>query len=326
VKGAGETGWVPGDATASERETRPLVWVVTPVYNGEKFLAECIESVLAQTYGDWLYHVVDNRSTDRTADIARRYAEADSRIVLSQNEEFLPILANWNRALRALPDQAKYCKVVHADDTLAPECLEKMVAVAERYPSASVVSSYADWGGEVRHTEGVAYPLEVVSGREICRATLEGRSYVFGSPSSLLMRADLIRERIRERGTFYNEHQFHADTEVCFELLRTSDLGFVHQVLTHTRIHDAAASSLAMRVNTYPASWLTILAKYGRDYLDPRSYRRRLSLVIVRYFWFIAKAVLRGKLRDPQFREHHRRTTLLALRSIPRVVYTPRSG
>jgi glycosyltransferase involved in cell wall biosynthesis len=305
---------------------RPLVWVVTPVYNGERYLAECIESVLAQTYGDWLFHVVDNRSTDRTADIARRYAEADSRIVLSKNEEFLPILANWNRALLAMPDEAKYCKVVHADDVLAPDCLEKMVAVAERHPSVSVVSSYADWGGEIRHTEGVSYPSELVSGREICRAALEGTSYVFGSPSSLLLRADPIRERMRERGTFYNEKNYHADTEVCFELLRTTDLGFVHQVLTYTRIHDAAASSLAMRVNTYPASWLTILVKYGRDYLGPRTYRRRLSAVILRYFWFVAKAILRGKLRDPEFREHHRSTTVLALRSIPRVVHAPRSG
>jgi glycosyltransferase involved in cell wall biosynthesis len=301
---------------------RPLVWVVTPVYNGERYLAECIESVLAQTYDHWRYLVVDNRSTDRTPDIVRQYAASDSRISLSQNHEFLPIVENWNHALRALPDDAKYCKVLHADDTLFPECLERMIAVAERNPTVGIVSSYAVFGTEIRHTRGVDYPLEVISGREICRATLEGNSYVFGSPSSLLVRAQLIRER----PTFYNVRNFHPDTEACFDLLRTTDLGFVHQVLTHTKIHEEAMSSIAMRINTFHSSWLIILTKYGPDYLDRSAYAWRLLLVILRYFVFIAKAALQGKFRDPQFRGHHRATSLLALRSIAAFARTRRSA
>ena len=291
---------------------RPLVWVVTPVYNGEKYIAECIESVLAQTYDNWLYHIADNKSTDKTPEMVRQYADADPRIVLIQNREFLPIIENWNRALRALPGDADYCKVVHADDTLAPDCLESMVAVSEKHSTAAIVSSYASWGSEIRHTEGVPYPVDLMSGREICRATLEGKCYVFGSPSSLLLRADVIRER----SPFYNEQNFHADTEACFDILRTADLGFVHRVLTHTRIHAAAETSYAMRMNTFPHSWLTILRKYGSYYLEPRAYRRRLALVILQYCWFMAKALLRGKLRDPQFRRRHRATTSLVLRSI----------
>src|SRR5918996_930588 len=96
---------------------RPLVWVVTPVHNGERHLAECIESVLAQTYRNWQYVVVDNRSTDRTPEVVRHYAASDTRVQLHQSTEFLPIMANWNRALRLIPREAKYCKVVHADDT-----------------------------------------------------------------------------------------------------------------------------------------------------------------------------------------------------------------
>jgi glycosyltransferase involved in cell wall biosynthesis len=50
---------------------RPLVWVMTPVYNGERYLAECIESVLAQTHENWQYLVVDNCSSDGTSEIVR---------------------------------------------------------------------------------------------------------------------------------------------------------------------------------------------------------------------------------------------------------------
>ena len=46
------------------RNASPFVSVVTPVFNGERYLAECIESVLEQTFGDWEYIVVDNQSTD----------------------------------------------------------------------------------------------------------------------------------------------------------------------------------------------------------------------------------------------------------------------
>ena len=53
---------------------QPLVSVITPVYNGEEFLPECIESVLAQTYQNWDYTIVNNRSTDRTLEIAKSYA------------------------------------------------------------------------------------------------------------------------------------------------------------------------------------------------------------------------------------------------------------
>lgn len=292
---------------------RPLVWVVTPVYNGERYLDQCIESILAQTYDNWCYVVVDNRSADRTPDIVRGYVGRDARISLSQNSEFLPIMANWNRALRFLPDDAKYCKVVHADDTLFPECLERMVEVAEANPSVGIVTSYALWGEEIRHV-GVPYPQEIVHGREICRATLEGRCYVFGSPSSLLLRADLVRAR----PAFYNEQNFHADTEACFDVLRTTDLGFVHQVLTRTRVHDEAMTPYASRINTFHGGWLTILTKYGPFYLERGEYSRQFARRIWRYGVFLAKALLRGKLRDRHFREHHGATVAFVLRSLAR--------
>jgi glycosyltransferase involved in cell wall biosynthesis len=279
---------------------RPLVWVMTPVYNGERYLAECIESVLAQTHENWQYLVVDNCSSDGTSEIVRDYARRDARVRLHQAGEFLPIISNWNRALRLIPREAKYCKVVHADDTLFPECLERMVDVAERNPSVAIVTSYALWGNEVRH-EGVPYPLEVADGREICRLTLQGNCYVFGSPSSILLRtAD-----VRARSSFYNEQNLHADTEVCFDLLRDADLGFVHQILTRTRVHDEAVTSSAVRINTFHDAWLSIHIKYGELYLGRREYQRRLVRRLVRYAVFLAKAVIKAKYRDPRFRKHH---------------------
>src|SRR5690606_33082192 len=76
-----------------------LVSVVTPVYNGAKYLRECIESVLAQSYGDLEHVILDNASSDETRDIAEEYARADRRIRIFANERTVPMVENWNRAL-----------------------------------------------------------------------------------------------------------------------------------------------------------------------------------------------------------------------------------
>lgn len=281
--------------------TRPLVWVVTPVHNGEQYIAECIESVLAQTYDNWKYVVVDNGSADRTAEIVRTYTTRDARVYLEEAGEFLPIIANWNRALRMVPSAAKYCKVVHADDTMLPRCLERMVDLAERHPSVAVVTSYARWGDDVRH-HGIPDSTEVIDGREICRSTLLGRCYVFGSPTTLLLRASDVRARV----DFYPEENLHADTEVCFDLLAKADLGFVHEILTRTRVHEDALTTFAARINTFHHGWLAIHLKYGRLYLTPWEYHRRLVYRLWRYAVFLLKAMVQGKFRERRFRDHHR--------------------
>ena len=70
----------------------PLVSVVTPVYNGEHCLRACIESVLAQTYSNWDYTIVNNCSADRTLDIAHEYAARDSRIRVCTNDSFVRVI------------------------------------------------------------------------------------------------------------------------------------------------------------------------------------------------------------------------------------------
>src|SRR5580704_5209959 len=106
--------------TASE----PLVSIVTPVYNEAEYLAECIESVLAQTYQNWDYTIVDNCSSDGSVEVARRYAAGDRRIRIHQNKQFLSAIPNHNAALRQISLESKYCKIVFGDDWIFPNCLE----------------------------------------------------------------------------------------------------------------------------------------------------------------------------------------------------------
>src|SRR4029077_4579099 len=141
----------------------PLVSVVTPMYNEARHVAECIESVVAQTYQNWEYIVVDNCSTDASADIVRAYAEKDRRIRLVKSNQFLDAIPNHNFALGQISPESKYCKIVFADDWIFPHCLEKMATLAEAHPSVGLVGAYGLEGTQVVWT-GLPYPSTVIPG------------------------------------------------------------------------------------------------------------------------------------------------------------------
>ena len=272
---------------------------MTPVYNAEKYLAECIESVLAQTYENWQYVIVDNCSTDRSLEIAQRYARQDDRIRVHENTEFLVQLENLNHTMRQISPESKYCKAVHADDWLFPECLARMVELAEAHPSLGVIGAYRL--EEARVTmQGLPYQSACVPGREICRSVLRDRLYVFGSPTSLLIRSDLIRKRPK----FYDESTVSADTLACFDLLQESDFGFVHQVLTFTRRHNESMTSMTHRFSTRRLGQFIALVKYGPIYLDREEYKKRLDYVIGAYHAFLAKSIF--ELKEKAFWEYQR--------------------
>ena len=282
----------------------PLVSVLTPVYNGAAYLRECIESVRAQTWPTWEYVIADNHSTDGTRELAESYAARDPRIRVVTGDVTVSAIANHNRAFALMSPAAAYAKVVHADDWLFPECLTRMVEVAEAHPSVGVVGAYRLAGARVE-LEGLPRSSTVVAGRDICRAGLLGGPYVFGSPTSVLFRAALLRGR----DAVYDESTIHADEVACYELLQRSDFGFVHQVLTYTRVHEASmTSSFARRMDSYHAGALLMLHRFGPPCLTPEEYAERRRLRLRNYYRCLARAAL-GR-RDRAYWDYHR--TLLA--------------
>ena len=285
---------------------KPLVSVVTPVYNGEDFLAECIESVLQQTYERFEYIIVDNCSKDRTFEIALDYAKKDGRVRVHRNSEFVGVIENHNIAFRLIAADSKYCKVVCADDWLFPECIARMVSVAEANPSVGIVGSYQLSGGgsNPRHWrvrwDQIPYPSTVIPGREICRSHLLGGPYVFGDPTSTLFRADLVRAQ----KDFFPNSSPHADTSACFKYLCDTDFGFVHQVLSYERVHGDRQSAAAEIYNAYAPAFINDLLAYGSYYLTEAETKKRLAEIMGYYYKFLAVGVINMRGRD--FWRYHR--------------------
>jgi len=249
----------------------PLVTVLTPVFNGERYLVECIESVLRQTYKNIEYIIVNNCSTDCTLEIALGYAKKNPRVQVHTNERFVDVIENHNIAFRSISPDSKYCKVVSADDWIFPECLTRLVEHAESNPSAGIIGSY-QLSGSIIKWQGFAYPRAVFSGREICRKIfIEGQpSFGFGTPTSLLYRANVVKNS----AAFYPNSSPHADTSACFKYLQESEFGFVYQVLSYERVHGDTQSTKSQDMNRYSSAYLDDLIQYGHSCLSKEEYER----------------------------------------------------
>jgi glycosyltransferase involved in cell wall biosynthesis len=111
----------------------PQISLGLPVYNGENFISEAIESILSQTFTDFELIITDNVSTDRTQQICESYAALDPRVFYFRNKENLGAASNFIRAFEL--SSGKYFKWVAHDDVIAPEFLEKCATVLDHDPS-----------------------------------------------------------------------------------------------------------------------------------------------------------------------------------------------
>lgn len=114
-----------------------LISIVLPVYNGEKYLRESIDSVLAQTYKNWELLIVDDCSTDSSAAIAKEYASKDRRIYYYRNENNLRLPRNLNKGFRLA--KGDYLTWTSDDNKFKPTALEKMYDALKNNQNAQFV-------------------------------------------------------------------------------------------------------------------------------------------------------------------------------------------
>ncbi|MDH3255607.1 MAG: glycosyltransferase [Acidobacteriota bacterium] len=110
----------------------PRVSIGIPVYNGEKYLAEAIDSALSQTYSDFEVVIADNASTDATPEICKSFSDKDDRVRYVRNPENLGASPNYRRVFELA--RGEYFCWMPADEAMLPGYLEKLVAVLDREP------------------------------------------------------------------------------------------------------------------------------------------------------------------------------------------------
>jgi glycosyltransferase involved in cell wall biosynthesis len=287
-------------------DERPLVSIVTPVYNGEKYLRECIDSVLSQTYNHFEYIIVNNKSKDGTLAIAKEYQQRDSRIAVFDNDDFLPVMQNFNAAISKISPHSVYCKVVCADDWIYPDYLAKMVELAESNPRIGLLSSYKLKGDRVQPVKPMPYRKTVFSGREVGRMNLTDGPFTFGAPTAVMYRADIVRGK----NPFFNEERTSGDTEACYDIMKDWDFGFVPQILSYSRVHDESVTARNTLLQKHYADHAHMLALYGQAFFSRAELDKVKHAFQWKYYSFLARHS--RLLMVDEFRNFHKQAMLRA--------------
>lgn len=240
---------------------RPVVTVGMPVYNGERYLAQALDSFLEQTFADFELVVTDNASTDRSADIARSYAARDPRIRYLRNDRNLGAAANYNRAFSEA--RGRYFKWAAHDDACQPGYLEQCLAVLEADPSLAGCYSAAvfiDEGGEVIGLEDE--PLDYASERpsERLRRWVIEKDEGWCHPVTGVIRSDVLA-RTRLIAPFAG-----SDVTLVAELLLHGGIARTPERLFYRRDH-SGRSVEANRSMESRTEWFDTSAPRGRAYM-----------------------------------------------------------
>ncbi|MBU3956767.1 glycosyltransferase [Patescibacteria group bacterium] len=118
------------------RNTNPLVSVIMPAYNAEKYISEAIKSILNQTFENFKLIIIDDCSTDKTWQIINKYRKIDKRVIAFRNNKNLKLSRTLNRGIRVA--KGKYIARMDADDISFPDRLEKQVKFMEANPEVGV--------------------------------------------------------------------------------------------------------------------------------------------------------------------------------------------
>jgi glycosyltransferase involved in cell wall biosynthesis len=246
----------------------PAVSVLMPTYNYASYLDEAIESVLAQDFTDFELLVVDDCSSDQTADVVRPFCARDRRVRFAANPSNLGMVENWNRCL----DQARgeYIKFVFGDDKLSdPLALGKMITLLRNNPSAVLAASARQILDEKSKVTDVLRPLPqgCHNGRKIIARCLTEKANLVGEPSAVL-----FRKKDAPRG-FDPKFRQIVDMEMWFHLLDQGDLVYTREPLCAFRQHARQQSMLNHTADRARKEQAFFFAAYATQPRFPRRTR-----------------------------------------------------
>lgn len=167
------------------------VSVIIPAYNCENFLAQTLDSVLAQTYTNWECIIVDDGSTDGTLSIARDFALSDSRILCFHQENKGPSAARNEAILHSSGD---FILPLDADDIILPSYIEKAISHFKAFPETKLVYSKAEYFGVqngIWNLPSYSFPTLLFRNCIFCSAMYRRSDYDATSGYNESMRAGL---------------------------------------------------------------------------------------------------------------------------------------
>ncbi len=207
----------------------PKVTVLMPVYNGERYLREAMDSVLAQTFTDFEFLIINDGSTDCSVEIIRSYD--DPRIRLVHNEKNLKLVATLNKGFDLA--RGEYVARMDCDDISLPTRLARQVEFMEAHPEVGVCGT---WAKEIDSEGKILRIWKSPVGGEM-------KKYIW-RPTPIIHPTALFRRPVFERFK-YDHNYIHAeDLELWQRISNTVRLDNLNEFLHLYRIHITSVTSL----------------------------------------------------------------------------------
>ncbi len=270
----------------------PIATIAIPVYNGQRFIAQAIESVLKQTRSDLILNIFDNCSTDKTAEIVNSFS--DSRLRFFRNETNIGMLPNWQRALDSA--QTPYCGVLFADDFYKEDFLQKTVAVMDGHPQVGIVS-----GGFEHYSEDQRLVFRgqrgrngLISAGKYYQCLYEGR-YI-PPPSETLLRTQIVRQ---VGGYDVAGLNWIVDTDLYLRIAAAGyDAYFLKDIIACRRSWPGNSGGSLSTTSQCFADLYTILKRYDHPAYIAVSNRRRAYHSIWQFLRKVSWGLLEKQQKD----------------------------
>ena len=208
-------------------QTSPLISVLMPVYNGEKYLQEAIDSILDQTYANFEFIIINDGSTDATEQIILSYQ--DNRIKYIKNDQNLRLIKSLNKGIDLA--EGKYIARMDADDISVPVRLEKQLEFMETNPEVGLLGSYYKSFTEDRTS------TESINGTPF--SFDEGLQFRLLFSSTVRHPTAFIKTKVlREHKLYFNLDYLHAEEHKFWvEIAKYSELAVIEEPLVKVRYH-----------------------------------------------------------------------------------------
>ncbi len=257
-----------------------LVSVVVAIYNTERFLAEAIDSVLAQTYPRWELLLVDDGSTDGSTEVAKQYATRyPDRIYYLEHPGHLNQGTCTSRNLGLRHSKGEYVGFLDSDDVWLPKKLEEQTRLMEMHPEVGLLYGHSeywyDWTGEPgdsckNHIPPLAPPGTVYHPPSLLKLCFPLGDFTPPCPSAFLLRREAL-DRIsgfeelwdRKRQQLYEDQAFLAKVYLNVPVFIAA------QCWDRYRIHENSCCAMAERLGTAEGSrqfYFRWLEQYLRDH------------------------------------------------------------
>jgi glycosyltransferase involved in cell wall biosynthesis len=242
-------------------DPKPLASIVIPVYNGMPYLTEAVESALAQDYEPLEIVVIENGSTDGSADWLRSLD--DPRLRVLYRDVTQPAGENWTQAIGE--SRGAFVKLMCADDLIAPNAVAAQVASLQAAPTAVLAASrrrVIDGTGKViRPRHGLNHLQGEVSAEMALRDCALAGTNTLGEPAAVMFRGDAARAAM----PWDDRWPYMIDVATYGEMLRSGGAVCDHAVLAAFRVSGTSwSSSLIGKQRTQFRGWRDSLVAEGR--------------------------------------------------------------